>query len=168
MVAKLAPLDLSGYIAGNSLAARLIAQAGESIGQGYAALGQGIADGVHAAVQKRERKKDIAREEARFQQTRADRQAEQVRDDARMEAQLKIQMADRNQAAIETRLAKLAQEKNDRLTVDPHADITDILERERTATLSHQTMDNVRMESLNGLLHQAAHPEASGDGDCPT
>lgn len=164
MVARLQPIDLSGYIAGNALAARLTAQAGESIGQGIESIGTGIASGINAGTARRERAKEWATEESHFQQTRQDRLAENARDDARYEAQLQINSAERSQAAVELQLGKIEKEKQDRLMSDPNADLSDLLDREKSLTTAHSTQEANKAEVISAL-HTAAHPECAG-GKC--
>lgn len=55
--------DPSPYLA----AAELEARAGETMGRGYAALGSGIASGINTAVERHDRKTEIARQESHFQ-----------------------------------------------------------------------------------------------------
>jgi hypothetical protein len=55
--------DPSPYLA----AAELTARAGETMGRGYAALGSGIASGINTAVERHDRKAEIARQETHYQ-----------------------------------------------------------------------------------------------------
>lgn len=68
---RLQPISAS-WMTPYALAAQLTAQAGQSRGQGMAALGSGIASGISGLTAKRERESVRAQEEARFQQGRSD------------------------------------------------------------------------------------------------
>ena len=167
MVARLAPLDLSGYIAGQALAARLTAQAGEATGAGYAQAGQNLAAGITKFSDvrriKKERKEDQARDDTRFQQTRQDRLAEQAIDNARQNAQLEINAAERSQATIEVALGKIEKEKQNRLIVDPNSDLSDLMDRQKTLTNSHAAQGANKSRVVESL-HAAAHPECPPGG----
>ncbi len=91
-------------------AAELTVEAGRLRGQGIASIGQGIAGGIRARVQRKDEQAARDQSNANFQQSRADRLAEQAADNDRQERFHRDSMDVNNAAIMRTGQEKAARD----------------------------------------------------------